>query len=308
MRKCETVFTRALRPQPILIDADPAITVRTGLDVDDDLAILFALGSPELEVRAVTTTYGNAPCHRTFRDAEKLLSLAKRKDIPLAKGAGWLSRNIEARTDASRLIVEQVLRSDGELVIVTLGPLTNFAQALRAEPSIASRIKGHLAMGGRMFGGLELNFSAHPEATRVVLEAPIPRVAVTLEACLGVAFTSKDLEAVIAEPDAVVSRFSGRLKRFLWANRVLMPAVFRGFEGHAAGGFHPWDIIALAYLVRPDLFFPSKHLRIEMRGRRMVCSKQEGTGWSNAVLAPRGVEARPFLDLMIERILRVRLG
>lgn len=301
---CE--WPEALRPQPILIDADPAIMVRTGLDVDDDLAILFALGSPELEVRAITTTYGNAPSRRTFRDALQLLELAGREDIPLARGAGWLSRDLDARTDASRLIVEQVHRSGGELVVVTLGPLTNFAQALRADPSIASRIRGHLAMGGRMHGGLELNFSAHPEATRLVLEAPIPRVTITMDACRGVAFTSRDLAAVMAEPGAVVSRFSGRLQRFIRANRMIMPILFRGSEGHAAGGFHPWDVIAVAYLVRPDLFFPSSRLRLEMRGRRVICSRLEGTGWSKAALAPRGVEARPFLDLMIERILRVK--
>jgi len=199
-----------------------------------------------------------------------------------------------------------VRRSAGDIVVVTLGPQTNYAQALRADPSIASRIRGHLAMGGRMGGELELNFSAHPEATRLVLEAPIPRVMITMDACLGVAFTSRDLEAVTAEPSAVVSRFCGRLKRFIRANRMIMPILFRGSDGHAAGGFHPWDVIAVAYLVRPDLFFPSRRLRLEVRGRRVVCSEREGASWSNAAIAPRGVFARPFLDLMIERILRVK--
>ena len=168
-------------PLPILIDADPAMMVRGGLDIDDDLAILFALGSPELEVRGITITYGNTSVGRALKDARQLLSRAGRGDMPLRKGAGWLSRNIDRPTQASRFIVDEVRQSDRDLVIVTLGPLTNLAAALRAAPDIADRIKGHLVLGGRLQNNrFEFNFTAHPEAVGVVLNTPIPRVVIPI--------------------------------------------------------------------------------------------------------------------------------
>ena len=304
-----SAWPEPIRPQPVLIDADPAITVRPALDLDDDLAILFALGSPELEVRAITTTYGNAPGHRTVQDARRLLALAGREEIPLARGAGWRSRDLGIDTDASRRIEAEALRSEGELVVVTLGPLTNFARALRANPAIGEQIRGHLAMGGRSPGGLELNFSAHPEATRVVLEAPIPRVLIPMEACLTVAFTARELAAVREATRSVACRFAGRIEQFIRSSRLMMPILspllFRGHEGRARGGFHPWDVVAVAYLVRPDLFVSPERVGVEMKGRRAVCAPREGQGWANAAVAPKGVRAEPFLELMVERILRV---
>ena len=109
------LFPLGSSPLPIMIDADPAMMIRGGLDIDDDLAILFALGSPELEVRGITITYGNTSVGKALQDARRLLSRAGRKDIPLRKGAGWLSRNIDRPTQASRFIVDEVRKSDRDL-------------------------------------------------------------------------------------------------------------------------------------------------------------------------------------------------
>ena len=59
-------------PRPILIDTDPAMMVRLKGDIDDDLAILFLLASPEVEVLGITCTYGNSTIDRTFYDAQRL--------------------------------------------------------------------------------------------------------------------------------------------------------------------------------------------------------------------------------------------
>ena len=72
--------------RPIIIDADPS--------PDDAVAILMALGSPELDVLAVTTVGGNVPLALTTRNALKALELVGRGEVPVYAGAsGPLSRS-----------------------------------------------------------------------------------------------------------------------------------------------------------------------------------------------------------------------
>ena len=66
-------------PVRVVIDTDPGI--------DDAVALLYCLGSPRFDVRAVTTTTGNAPIEDVTRNAAYLLELAQRSDVPLGRGA-----------------------------------------------------------------------------------------------------------------------------------------------------------------------------------------------------------------------------
>ena len=66
-------------PTPIVLDCDPGL--------DDAIAIMVALGSPEVEVLAVTTVAGNAPLHHTTANAIRVLDHLERADIPVAAGA-----------------------------------------------------------------------------------------------------------------------------------------------------------------------------------------------------------------------------
>ena len=66
-------------PTPLIIDTDPG--------VDDAVAIMLALASPEVELRAVTTVFGNVPQRRTTENAGRLLALCDRSDVPVGRGA-----------------------------------------------------------------------------------------------------------------------------------------------------------------------------------------------------------------------------
>ena len=66
-------------PTPIVLDCDPGH--------DDAIALLLALASPELEVLGVTTTYGNQTVEKTTANALRVLELAGRSDVPVARGA-----------------------------------------------------------------------------------------------------------------------------------------------------------------------------------------------------------------------------
>lgn len=293
----------------MLIDADPALMVRGGLDVDDDLAILFALGSPEIEVRGVTVTYGNTSIGKAFEDACRLMELAGRPDIPVLKGAGWMSRHTNRETDASRFMVEQIRGPDTGPVIVTLGPLTNLATALRFAPDIAERMRGHLALGGRLTSGRwEFNFFAHPKAVDRVLAAAVPRVVVPIEVCLQVTFRKRELERFRSDPESAIFPLCRPIEDFMRKQRLLASLLsFRRRRTLVApDGFHPWDVVAMAYLVRPGIFSGIKRVRMWMNRAKVMC-RPAGSGTEGAVVTvPDSVDAASLTELAMERILAVK--
>src|SRR5690606_14660317 len=144
--------------QKIIIDTDPG--------VDDTMAIFFALRSPELDVIGLTTIFGNVHTDLATTNALRLLEIAGRADIPVAKGAdnpltgpfggpvpfvhgddGQGNVNLPPpqgsaiSQSAAAFLVEQVMAAPGEITLVPLGPLTNLALALRLEPRIAKNAR-----------------------------------------------------------------------------------------------------------------------------------------------------------------------
>lgn len=180
----------------ILIDTDP------GQDIDDLLAILFALRRPELDIRAITTV--TLPSNRRARLIKRLLRMTGRSSIPVAAGMELPLRSISAaelerqhdfsRTmnheafalpadplddpdsdDAAGLIIRTVEAHPGEVHLACIAPLTNIACALRRKPAIAKLIPGILLMGGETaLNRAEHNIAFDAVAADIVLTAGIP--------------------------------------------------------------------------------------------------------------------------------------
>lgn len=168
------------------------LDVDTG--IDDALALLYAAASPEAEIVAVTCLSGNAEAADTARNTLGVLELAGRTDVEVAigrrvplvrpleitpethgaRGIGYAELPDPTRAPSERfgpdVIVEEARRRPGELVLVTLGPLTNLALALRTEPDLPRLLRRWIAMGGA-FGvpgnttpTTEWNIHCDPEA------------------------------------------------------------------------------------------------------------------------------------------------
>lgn len=180
----------------ILIDTDP------GQDIDDLLAILFALRRPELDVCAITTV--TLPSDRRARLIKRLLRMLGRTGIPVAAGMDLPLRSVGAaelerqhdfaRTmnheafalpadpldqpdsdDAVGLIIRTVEAHPGEVHLACIAPLTNIACALRRKPSIAKLIPSILLMGGETaLNRAEHNIAFDAVAADIVLNAGIP--------------------------------------------------------------------------------------------------------------------------------------
>jgi pyrimidine-specific ribonucleoside hydrolase len=194
-------------PAPLVIDTDPGI--------DDALAILLALASPEVDLRLVTTVHGNVELEQTTGNALRVLHLAGRSDVPVAAGAvtslvhaqperaghvhgeaglgGVELPPSPASIDARHAVVAlaDLLMSSPEPVrVAAIGPLTNIALLLGVFPEAAARIGrlvvwgGSAARGGNVTAAAEFNIWADAEAAQRVLGSGLPTVMVGLDVTL----------------------------------------------------------------------------------------------------------------------------
>ena len=207
-----------MQRKPVIIDCD------TG--TDDAIAIMAALYSPELDVRAFTTVAGNVALKYTSRNTLNLVR-ALGLDTPVAVGAPkpilrdaiihsgdnthgdtGLGNVTLPVTDAPfyektavETIYEHAVACDGELELIPIGPLTNIAQAVMVHPDLKDLIKHITFMGGAMWGGnltttAEFNIWADPEAAKVVLASGIPLTMVGLDVTLKAALNREDTHEI----------------------------------------------------------------------------------------------------------------
>ena len=178
---------------PMLLDVDTGI--------DDALALLYACASPEVELLAATCVGGNVDARQVAENTRAVLALAGRGDVPVAlgrerplrkrletstethgpRGLGYAELPLATRAledaDGPAVIVETARARPGEVVLVTLGPLTNLAVALEREPSLPSLLGGWVLMGGAFRGSgnttptSEWNVHVDPDAARACFAA-----------------------------------------------------------------------------------------------------------------------------------------
>ncbi|SFT27730.1 nucleoside hydrolase [Paenibacillus sp. BC26] len=196
----------------IIIDTD------IGDDIDDALAIAFALESPELEVIGITTVFKNVTARAKL--AVNMLEMAGRSDIPVYAGIGkpilnqvdlneipnQFSEEKDGHaegygTDAIDFIINMVMKSDGDITLVPIGPLTNIAVAILKEPELRNKVKEIVMMGGCFYSHLsEWNIRCDPEAARIVFESGIPIKAVGLDVTVQCVLTKEDVDRLFTKP------------------------------------------------------------------------------------------------------------
>lgn len=303
----------------IIIDTD------IGDDIDDAYALAFALSSPELDVRAVTTVFGNATA-RT-RLALKLLTVFGRADIPVATGISapfiertylrerytgdWVPRQSAVLTvdaplpdpspqHAVDLIVSTVMNADDAVTLVTIGALTNLATCLIREPRLADRAEV-VMMGGSATRSrrpdlsqfYEHNVRCDPEAARVVFQSGIPITMVGLDVTLRCAMSAAHVRRL---------RDHGSATTTLLAE---LTAAWRQDSGRLPILHDP---LAVAVAFDPTLV--TTHPR-----EVTIVTASEARGTTLAVDRPRpnaqvcfDVDAARFIELFMARILNTAHG
>lgn len=303
----------------ILLDTDPGI--------DDSLAILLALASPEISLEGLSIVHGNCSLEQATINALSILELANATHIPVAVGCelplvqpsllapethgntglGYAKLS-EPRTQPTRrhgcdFLIEQIMSAPGEVTLVAIGPLTNIALAIRQEPRIAQSLKELIIMGGaiRHEGNTtalaEFNTYADPHAAHIVYHAGIPTTLVPLDVTYQCVLTQGDVDRLL-RLDSPLTRFIADATRFY----MEFHDEYQGVQGCVIN-----DPLALALTFAPELCeYQDLPVDVDISGG-VSLGKTIGDFYNynqkpaNMKVA-LGVHPRDFIELFLERM------
>jgi purine nucleosidase len=261
----------------VIIDTDPG--------TDDSVAIMLALNSPELDVRALTVVPGNVVAAQGLENALKMVSLANRCDIPVAGGAQhpllqklitaefWHGKNglgnVELPASKCKadsrfgpdLIIQMVHQYPHEITLLPIGPETNIALAVLKDPSIVPLVKEVIVMGGSISGGnvnaaAEANIYNDPEAAQIVFQAGWPLTMAGLDVGNMTLFNRKDL--------AQLAKTHGPENDFMVAINTFLVDLSEKFGD---SGSPMYDSLAIGTAIDPTIMkTQAMHVDVETRG------------------------------------------
>jgi purine nucleosidase len=184
-------------------EASRAFLIDTDTASDDAVALVMALRNPAIRVEAITVVAGNVNVDKGVQNALYTCELCDRR-VPVYRGAetplvrpyhdaefvhgrdgmGDIGLPLHGRSKtaghAVPVILDTLRRHAGEITLVSLGPLTNIALALKQDPSIARMVKRYVMMGGIGYGPgnitpvAEYNIWVDPDAAKIVFESGLP--------------------------------------------------------------------------------------------------------------------------------------
>ena len=293
-------------PQPVVIDSDPGI--------DDSLALLLALASPELDVRGISISYGNTLVENAMRNAVEIIRRAGRR-LPLAVGARRpLKRALAVALETHGVSgvgdapvppagvvfdfmkpLERLLADQPEPVtLVTLGPVTSLAVALKRAPDVVrEKVSRHVAMIGNLEARgnttpySEFNAWCDPEALAQVVAAELPTDLVTLDVTREVVMSGAEVGALAQVKDPKAEWLSGALSFYHRFHQQ-----YEGLDGCVVN-----DVLVIAALIDPSVlaFQPS----------RLTVSLEDGDERGRTVVDPEGWRVRVATTVRAEAVRRM---
>lgn len=304
--------------KPIILDVDTGI--------DDAMAIAYAVRSPELRLLGVTTLFGNVSVEEATRNSLFVLELLGRRDVPVHAGArkplvrpelkeyakwvhgedglgGALRGEPQGRAgdlSAAQFMVEQVRRFPGEVTIVAVGPMTNLAQAIQADPDFV-RLVGHVVvMGGavtvpgNVTAHAEANIYSDPEAAAFVFRSGIPLTMVGLDVTMQTLLPRARLEEWHRKDDEVAKFLAQAADFYMNAYEAWSPGI---------GGCALHDPLAVGVVIDPA-FCRTEKMRVEVvtEGERTGETVGERSALTPSINVCLEVDADRFLQHFTSRI------
>jgi pyrimidine-specific ribonucleoside hydrolase len=307
-------------PTPLIIDTDPGI--------DDALALLLALASPEVDLRLVTTTHGNVELPQTTENALRVLHLAGRSDVPVAAGArsalvhpqaeraahvhgaaglgGVALPASPAAVDPRPAVVamaELLTSSPEPVTVASIGPMTNLALLLGVFPDAAARIDrlvvmgGSAGRGGNVTAAAEFNAWSDPEAAQAVFGAGLPTVMVGLDVTEPTVLAEEGI-ARIAAAGPIGSTAAAILQHYLEFARAT----------YGAPGVVVHDALALTEVIVPGtLRTVRRDVVVDTtlgagRGQTLADRRTVSTA-PTAVEVAEGVDSAAAVEFLVSRLI-----
>lgn len=315
--------------QKVIIDTDVGIGIPSS-DIDDGLALILALKSPELEVEAITTVSGNVSVGAATNSALNLLELLGIEYVPVAMGASksllgdikpireayshaLIKNNLRTPQVVSQpkpsksksvpdhaidLIISKVMQYPNEITLIAIGPLTNIAMAIRKEPQINGNIKELIIMGGAatvlphcITPVAEFNMYIDPEAAKIVFHSGIPITLVGFDVTMKVFLTKEYLNMLKSYNSLLGNYIVEQAKPWITFLQRLFP-----LRPEFRYGCPLHDPLAVAIAIDHELVKRERmYVDIETKGELTRGQVVADRGW--AVFPPIGL---PNVDVCID--------
>lgn len=324
-------------PQKLIIDADPGI--------GDALAIAIALLDPDLDLIALTAVGG---CVSAVQAGRNLQSVVEALDPPKWPRIGvadsgqrlqeaevacedspeWQQRqrclngpdglgdwkpsvaDLHHPKDAPKLMTELARQYPQEIVVLTLGPLTNLALACDRDAEFLGRLQeivclaGAVTAPGNITPSAEFNVLHHPEAARLVLRFPATKTLVPLDVSQKTMLTFEQFHRLNLTDET-------RCGHLL---RQLIPFALRAHHQHSGveGMWLP-ELTALASIARPKLFHrTTMAIDVETDGKltrgMTVFDRRAKPSWRGNIDVLHDVDAQGVLDYLTSIVARATAG
>jgi len=309
----------SMQPRRIIIDTDPGI--------DDSLATLLAVASPEVQLEGVTVVHGNCSAEQGTINALSVLELAQASHVPVVKGCdlplvqpsllapethggqglGYAQLPAPKTGPLPRrgcdFLTEKIMANPGEITLVAIGPLTNLAIAIRQEPRIIENVKEVFIMGGAMRHEgnttplAEFNTFVDPHAAHIVYHSGMPITLVPLDVTYQVVLSKADVARLESLPSGI-PKFIGDATRFY----MEFHDEFQKIEGCVIN-----DPLVLALTFVPGLCdYEEQYVDVDLSGGvsmgNTFADFYRMTGKPANMKVALGIRPREFLDLFLQRM------
>lgn len=250
----------------LIIDTDTAS--------DDAVALVLALRDPSVQVIGITTLAGNVPLQTATNNALISIGMANTYAPPVYMGNGiplvrdqllaqqvhgedglgdvgyQIPEHLHVEKEHAVDALARMIKENDDVELVTLGPLTNVAMAVRMYPEIMKKVKNITAMGGQYYElnphwpASEFNILVDPEAVDIVLRFGIHITFVPLDVCMGECEFNEDEIKQLYDLGTTQAKF------FVDCNRTLIDYVYKK---HGTKTLMMPDPTAMAYYLHPEL-------------------------------------------------------
>ena len=303
----------------IIIDTDPGI--------DDSLAILLALASPEIQLEGLTVVHGNSSTEQGVTNALSVLELAGASRIPVARGCemplvqpSLLAPETHGNTGLGYaklsepgskpiiqggcdFLIERIMSNPGEITLVAIGPLTNIALAVRQEPRIVEAVKEVFIMGGaiRHEGNTtplaEFNTFVDPHAVHIVYHSGMPITLTPLDVTYQCILLANDVERIKQAPSDIPPFIEDATRFYMEFHDE-----YQGIQGCVIN-----DPLTLALTFAPELCnYEEYYVDVDISGGvamgKTFADFYKMTGKPTNMKVALGVRPRDFIDLFVERM------
>ncbi len=285
-----------------MIDTDPGI--------DDCLALLLALASPELDVRGVVVSYGNTVLEHAHRNALEIARRAGRRlavgvsarrplrrplavalETHAASGLGYAAVPAPGSVlDFARPLERLLAEQPAPVTLVTLGPLTGLAKVLRRDPGLVrAKVARHLAMAGSIEAAgnttpySEFNAWCDPEALERVLRAELPTELVGLDVTRRIVLRASEVDA-LADGGPLAGWLHDALRFYVEFHRQ-----YEKLNGCVVN-----DVLPIAALIDPDV--------LKWSPLRVAVGLADGDERGRTRVDPEGARVRVATGVKPERV------